>query len=214
MASVIANDGFFSRKKCHGMLPFSFISLTLLQGVISNAEVCGLLLKSLQQLLKKSKPFVHKLKFVIHIVICNITGKLWWFCKSKEGGKRCCQWPSAPLHRYQQVPHNTAELCAQRSWDHLPSCTPRNAGHLPILQTAGQTKGLFGLWPLQVFHAMSKLLILLLLHRNPRFSWAELQRGGQRRTWGRAPNYRTLYCLQLILVHSEHIASIFLIIKC
>ena len=37
-----------------------------------------------------------------------------------------------------------------------------------------------------------------------------------RRMWGRAPNYRTetLYCLQLILVHSGHIACILLIIKC
>lgn len=58
------------------MLPFSFISFTFLQGVISSAEVCVLLLKGLQKLPKKSKPFVHKLKFVIHIVICDIIGKL------------------------------------------------------------------------------------------------------------------------------------------
>lgn len=124
------------------MLPFSFISFTFLQGVISSAEVCVLLLKGLQKLPKKSKPFVHKLKFVIHIVICDIIGKLWWFCKSKEGGKRCCQWISAPLHRYQPVPYNTAELCPQHFWDHLPSCTARNAGHLLILQTVGQSESL------------------------------------------------------------------------
>lgn len=50
-----------------------------------SAEVCGLLLKGLQRFPKRSKPFVHKLGFVIHKVICSITRKLWWFCKLEEG---------------------------------------------------------------------------------------------------------------------------------
>lgn len=63
-----------------------FIAFSFLQGVSFSAEVSGLLLKGLQRLPKTSKPFVHQLEFVIHKVTCNITGKLWWFCKVKEGG--------------------------------------------------------------------------------------------------------------------------------
>lgn len=57
---------------------------------------------------------------------------------------------SASLHKYQQILYNTAELCAQLFWNHLPNFTPKNAGHLLILQTKWQV----GLCPFQVLQAM------------------------------------------------------------
>lgn len=54
---------------------FPFLTFTVLHVVIFSAEVCGLLVKDLQKLPKKSKPFDHKFKFVTHIGISNISGK-------------------------------------------------------------------------------------------------------------------------------------------
>lgn len=114
-----------------------------------------------------------------------------------------------------QVPHNTAESVLSISGTISPAAPPEMLGTCSFCrQWDGQRESLASV-PFRYSMQRSTPYFALSARKSQIFT-SRVAKRCQRRMWGRAPNCRTetLYCLQLILVHSEHIASILLIIKC